>query len=129
MTSLRMLMCSLLLLSLAVGCEKKEPEIKGTLTQNGQPLTVSDKGDIQIQFVQESGGGLTGKVFMGTLDKSTGQYVAQIPPGDYRVVVQQLDPYPNVDKLKGKFTQAKTPIKKTVVGGETVDIELSEYDK
>lgn len=124
-----MLICSVVLLSLAVGCEKRDPEIRGTLTQNGQPLSVSDQGDIQLQFFQETGGTMTGKVFMGNLDKATGKYVAQLPPGDYRVVVQQLDPYPKVDKLKGMFTQTKTPIKKTVVGGETVDIELSEYGK
>ncbi len=113
---------------LLTGCEHSDPVIKGKVTNDGQALQVSDQGDIQIEFIQEEAGSLTGQAFMASLEPD-GSYELTVPPGDYRVAVQQLDPYPNVDKLKGKFDQQKTPIKKKLQGDETLDIELSEYAK
>lgn len=106
------------------GCEQSDPVITGTVTNDGQALQVSDNGDIQIEFVQDG----TGQSYLASVQKD-GTYELQAPPGDYRVAVKQLDPYPNVDKLKGKFSQQETPIKKTLAGSETIDIELSDYAK
>ncbi|RCS40595.1 hypothetical protein DTL42_24810 [Bremerella cremea] len=111
-------------LFLIAGCEKTDPLIQGKLTNDGQALQVSEKGDIQVEFVQDG----TGQSYLASV-KPDGSYELTVPPGDYKVAIQQLDPYPNVDKLKGKFSQKKTPIKKKLEGGETFDIELSEYAK
>lgn len=106
------------------GCEHSDPVITGSVTNDGQALQVSDNGDIQIEFIQDG----TGQSYLASVQKD-GTYELTAPPGEYRVSVKQLDPYPNVDKLKGKFSQQKTPIKKTLAGTETVDIELSDYAK
>lgn len=71
---------------------------------------------------------MTGQTFMASIDPS-GHFEAEVPAGDYRIAVQQLDPYPNVDKLKGQFDQNKTPIKQSIKGGDTLDIDLSQYEK
>lgn len=33
-----------------------------------------------------------------------------IPPGKYRIVVRQWDPYPQVDRLNGKFDEKNSQI-------------------
>lgn len=111
-----------------VGCSEAPSIVKGSVTKGGEALQVSGQGDIQIHFIQEENGKMTGQTFMASVD-STGHFEAEVPAGDYRIAVQQLDPYPDVDKLKGKFSQNKTPIKQSVKAGDTLDIDLSQYDK
>lgn len=112
------------LLLLLTGCEQTDPTIKGKITNDGQALQVSDNGDIQVEFIQDG----SGQSYLVSV-QSDGSYELTAPPGEYRVSIKQLDPYPNVDKLKGKFSQQNTPIKKKLEGEQTVDIELSEYAK
>lgn len=129
MTTIRNTICLFALVLLTcVGCSETPSIVSGTVTKDGQPLQVSEQGDIQIHFIQEENGQMTGQTFMSSLD-SSGHFEAEVPEGDYRIAVQQLDPYPNVDKLKGKFDQNKTPIKQSIKGGDTLDIDLSQYDK
>ncbi len=110
------------------GCGESVSTVQGTLTDGGEALQVSDQGDIQIHFIQEENGQLTGQTYMTSVD-STGHFQAEVPEGSYRVAIQQLDPYPNVDKLKGKFDQKKTPIKQSIKSGDNLDIDLSQYEK
>ncbi|PQO31388.1 hypothetical protein C5Y96_13695 [Blastopirellula marina] len=111
-----------------VGCGQAPSIVTGSVTKGGQALQVSEQGDIQIHFIQEENGTMTGQTFMASIDPS-GHFEAEVPAGDYRIAVQQLDPYPNVDKLKGQFDQNKTPIKQSIKGGDTLDIDLSQYEK
>jgi hypothetical protein len=50
-----------------------------------------------------------------------------IRPGRYRVSVQQLDPYPNVDRLKNQFGDTNSPIVVDVTAGQNIDIDLARY--
>ncbi|QDU77969.1 hypothetical protein Pan97_50480 [Bremerella volcania] len=111
-----------------VGCSEAPSIVKGSVTKGGEALQVSSQGDIQIHFIQEENGKMTGQTYMTSIDPS-GHFEAEVPAGEYRISVQQLDPYPNVDKLKGQFSQAKTPIKQSIKGGDTIDIDLSTYAK
>lgn len=111
-----------------VGCSEAPSIVTGSVTSGGEALQVSDQGDIQIHFIQEENGKMTGQTYMTSVD-SAGHFEAEVPTGDYRIAVQQLDPYPNADKLKGKFSQNKTPIKQSIKGGDTLDIDLSKYEK
>ena len=52
-----------------------------------------------------------------------------IKPGKYRVAVYQYDPYPQNDKLGGKFSKDKTPINVEVTSAQDFPIELSQYMK
>ncbi|GAA4432361.1 hypothetical protein [Bremerella cremea] len=112
----------------ASGCGEAGSKVSGTLSNGGESLQVSDQGDLQIHFIQEQGGTLTGQTFMTSVD-SSGHFEAEVPAGEYRIAVQQLDPYPNVDKLKGKFSQNKTPIKQSIQPGDKLEIDLSSYEK
>ncbi|WP_146115657.1 MULTISPECIES: DUF3823 domain-containing protein [Pirellulaceae] len=129
MTTTRISICLFTPVMLAcVGCGQAPSIVTGSVTKGGQALQVSEQGDIQIHFIQEENGTMTGQTFMASIDPS-GHFEAEVPAGDYRIAVQQLDPYPNVDKLKGQFDQNKTPIKQSIKGGDTLDIDLSQYEK
>jgi hypothetical protein len=105
--------------------------VTGKLTNNGQPLTVSDKGMIVVSFIQEgSQPGQPGAypVDLGpdgtfTVKGTNGQ---GIPPGKYMISVQQLDPYPTTDKLKGQFFGSKSPIVREIKGSTVLDIDLAK---
>lgn len=110
---------------LAAGCGSGDATVSGTLTNGGKPLEVGEKGDVQIHFLQVKDGQPTGQAFATSAD-AEGHYEVTLPPGEYKIAVLQLDPYPNVDKLAGKFNQENTPITKTFDGSETYDIDLSK---
>jgi hypothetical protein len=98
------------------------------VTSGGQPLTVGPKGVLEVALIPEA-------------DREKGEYtplVAQVnyqdgtffveggaPAGKYRISVQQIEPYPMNDKLKGKFFMAKSPIVREVTG-EPIEIDVSK---
>jgi len=48
-------------------------------------------------------------------------------PGKYRVVVQQFNPFPQDDKLKGQFGEGKSPIIREVKAGDNhFEIDLDK---
>jgi hypothetical protein len=52
-----------------------------------------------------------------------------IPPGTYRITVRQWDPYPNVDRLQGKFDEKRSPIIRQFTGEESelaIDVSKPE---
>ena len=55
-----------------------------------------------------------------------GRFGNGIPPGKYRIAVRQWDPYPDRDRLEGKFSEKETPIVRDVDGKTPIDIDLSK---
>lgn len=125
---------------LAAGCGSRGGEgliqVKGKLTNAGQPLKVQGQeaglGLIQLEFyrITESGQPSTDPE-SARLDEQgnftiPGRSGGGILPGKYRVVVRQWDPYPNVDRLGGKFDAAHSPIVRQIAGQEDVVIDVSQ---
>jgi hypothetical protein len=102
--------------------------VKGTVTNNGQPLSVSDKGMVQVIFIpddpEKAGDTYPANVNPDGTFEVPGKEGKGIPPGKYRVAVRQLDPYPTKDKLKDKFSPEKTPIVRDVASRE-VNIDIA----
>jgi len=102
------------------GCGGGKKKVEGKLTQNGQPLTVSDKGVIVMNLVAaEEGKDKTpypAEVKSDGTFEITGPERKGIPPGKYRISLQQFDPYPKNDKLGGKFASEKSPLVREVTG-------------
>ena len=121
------------LLAAVGGCNSDGLRIvKGRLVNNGEPLTVSDQGLIQIAFeyaTNPDGG------FVATVGPD-GNFAIEGPTGKgirtdtYRISVVQFDPYHNQkgkDLLKGKFTSRSTPIIMAVDGKSELLIDLAQY--
>jgi hypothetical protein len=115
-----------LLLTLTPGCSKSVPtfSIHGKITNAGKPVTTSSKGFVQVSFQPAAGG--TSTPFPAVVDSQQGTFtVDQIPQGRYKVAVQQMDPAPVTDKLKGAFSAGKTPIVREVTEDGEVNIDLA----
>ena len=55
-----------------------------------------------------------------------GRRAGGLPPGKYRIAVRQWDPYPDTDKLGGKFDAQNSPIVREITGEEDIVIDLSK---
>lgn len=119
------LMCLLL-----AGCSGRGGEgskISGRILRDGQPLQLSDKGVLVVTFQSLAPDGQTGDYAQSAeTNGKTGAYTVTMKPGTYRVAVEQMDPYPDVDKLKQAYTINSSPIAVVITGPQHgLDIELS----
>lgn len=123
--SIGSLLACLLMVS-GCGGSSGEAQISGKVTQNGQPLEVSDQGEIVMVFYELANGQVGERSYLATAQRS-GTYQAALPPGEYRVGVQLMDPYvEHVDKLRGAYGQMKSPVTVQITEeSTTVDIELN----
>lgn len=123
----------------AMGCanapDERLVEVKGQLTNAGQPLKVQRQdvglGLIQLEFYQIQAQGQSTDPETARLDEQgrftvPGRTGHGIPPGKYRVAVRQWDPYPDFDRLKGKFDAKHSPIIRQLTGQEEVLIDVSK---
>jgi len=127
--TLRPLFLGLVILILA-GCGTGKKQVNGKVVKGGQPLTVSDKGLLQITFYTEQD--KEGANPIATSPKNDGTFSIVgtdgkgIAPGKYRVVVRAYDPYAprdkQVEKLRQKYANpSTTPLTVDVAsGGEVV---------
>ena len=123
------LLLTCFLCSAVVGCgsQARKVSLHGKITNQGQPLTTSAKGFVQILFhpVQEGGKPVT--PVPAVVDSQAGSYVVDaIPVGQYKVVVQQMDPAPVTDKLKGAFSLGRTNLVRDVKEDGELNIDLAK---
>jgi hypothetical protein len=112
-----------------VGCGKKNNNITvtGSVLRNGQPLPVSKNGYVQVTIQPDSDPGKAFTPRLAECDKATGKFEIQdIPPGKYKVGIQQFDPDPTTDKLKGAFFVDTSKIVRDLDGKTPLDIDLAK---
>jgi hypothetical protein len=128
-----------LVLSLA-GCGSGKPgdnsqPVQGKLTNNGAALQIENKAPgvawVEVRFYPENNGQISETHFQaGVKDDGTfnvpGPSGKGLPPGKYRVIVRQWDPYPQTDKLGGKFDETNSKISYDITGSTTLDIDLAK---
>jgi hypothetical protein len=104
-------------------------KVTGKLQNNGQPVTVSDKGVVEMSFQPTE---KPGTVYPVTVAKDGSFVVGNGPDGagpaqgKYRVIVSIIDPYPGKDKLNDKFGSTNSPIYKEVKGNEDIVVDVGK---
>ena len=126
-------------LLLTAGCSSEPPRyiVTGHVLLNGKPLTVQPVlGQVKVQFLPfASDRSKLVDPNDAAYDQKTGKFTVAgldgkgIKPGQYRVAIYQYDPYPQTDKLGGKFSKKNTPITVEVKGAQDFPIELNQYLK
>jgi hypothetical protein len=131
----------LLLIFLLSGCsstpQEKVSAVRGRLTNAGAPLEVAGKeagvGRIEINFHALGADGIAGEAFESASPDDQGHYKMRgrdgrgIKPGKYRIAIRQWDPYPDNDKLGGKFSFENSKIVREVGETETtIDLDVSK---
>jgi len=129
--------CLVLPLLFIVGCGKGEHvvKVKGQVTNAGKPLQVAGRdiglGMVQVEFVRIGEDGQPVGNREGAVADDDGRFEiygrdgAGIPPGKYRIAVRQWDPYPQHDKLDGRFAAGNSTIVREVSGNEDILIDVS----
>jgi hypothetical protein len=111
---------------LPAGCAKPQYQISGNITRDGKPLEwKSDEGMLLVIFVPLDRD-RDNNVYKAETDRETGAYtIVGIPPGSYRVSIQQMDPAPTHDLLGFALSMAESTIIHDVKKeGEVIDIDL-----
>ena len=105
-----------LLLMGALGCGASHYQPSGKITKGGAPLTISEKGVLEIALYAESDKDF-GSPEAVTWEKDgsfkvKGRLGTGVPAGKYRVSVALKDPYtPNAkDVFEGKFAKANAQV-------------------
>ncbi len=121
----------LLAVPLVAGCSGGN-RVTGKLVKNGAPVTVSDKGVIQMSLVKEDDKAVASP-YPVTVNPKDGTFVvnangAGSTPvnGKYRVAVAIYDPYPGKDQLGGRFTAQTSPIMREVSGTTDLTIDVAK---
>jgi hypothetical protein len=117
------------------GIKETAVPVKGRVTNAGQPLKISNPmvGWVEVAFIEVKGDGRpdrAGETFTTHADENgafvmAGRLGNGLTPGKYRIAVHQWDPFPQTDKLGGKFGEKRTKIVREVTGKEEILIDVS----
>jgi hypothetical protein len=100
--------------------------VTGTVLQGGKPLALSPTGVVQITLVPDVPPGADYTSYMGRCDEAGKFEVVDVPPGRYKVCIEQLDPTPQDDKLQGAYSMHNTKIIREIDGKTPIDIDLAQ---
>ena len=129
--------CIVILLLFVAGCSPGERavQVQGRVTNAGQPLQVAGReiglGMVQLQFFRTDEHGRAEGDSEGAVADSEGRFQVHgrngkgIPPGKYRIAIRQWDPYPQVDKLDGRFSADKSTIVREINGNQEILIDVA----
>jgi hypothetical protein len=128
----------ILLLTLAAGCGGPRDgavPVRGTVTNAGQPLAVKGRdvglGYVELHFYRIADDGTMESSPDDAAVDDLGNFSVRgrdgngLRPGKYKITVRQLDPAPNIDKLKGRFDLKNTRIVREVTGDDEIHIDVS----
>lgn len=124
-----------------VGCGESVPKdnsvaVSGKLTSGGQPLRVemaaSGAGWVELRFYSLDGSGNMGETYYISRVADDGAFKVLgpsdhgLPPGKYKVIVRQWDPFPSTDKLDGKFDETHSTIVREITGPTTIELDIAK---
>jgi hypothetical protein len=111
------------------GCGEKTNlvTVTGSVLRNGKPLPLSKNGYVQVTLQPDVDPDKAFSPRLAECDKATGKFeIRDLPAGKYKVGVQQLDPDPTTDKLKGAFYVDTGKIIRDLDGKTPLDIDLAK---
>jgi hypothetical protein len=122
-----LLVVGVLTLAFAGGCGQKKVKVKGTVLKDGKPIPVSKTGHVAVILVPDAKPGAAITTYPARADEQ-GNFETDVPVpvGKYKIAVQQWDPTPQVDALKGAFNQQNTKIVRQVDGKTPLTIDIAK---
>jgi hypothetical protein len=128
------------LLALVAGCTKQYQvggtvKLTGKVTKDGEPLQVEGRemglGMVQIGFCQLENEKDPVRIRTATAmvdEDGSFEVVDGLEPGLYVVTVEQWDPYPSTDRLRGKFNDQNSKIVREISADTELVLDLSNLD-
>ena len=120
------------MLSLLTGCGGGGGfKPKGTVTFDGQPLGLSEKGMVVMHLIKESDTAGADQITVNTQPDGSFEVVGRdnhgIVPGKYRVAIQVFDPYSpssSNDLLKGEYQVSNSKLVIDVTKDGPIKVDL-----
>lgn len=110
------------------GCnQKKLVTATGSVLRNGQPLVCGPTGYVQITLVPDVGADEQYTTRVGRCEKDGSFKIPEVPPGKYKIGVEQFDPNPQTDKLNAVFRAGDSKVIRDIDGKTPVDIDLANF--
>ena len=132
--------CVAVVLSVGCGQQYERPgtvKVSGTVTDGGTPLHVEGR-DVKIGWVTISFSQIPpeDQVDRQLVVSAAAQVDAEgnfelidgIEPGEYLITIQQWDPYPQRDRLKGKFDEKNSKVIRNITEDTVMDIDVSQSE-
>jgi hypothetical protein len=113
--------------SLVGGCNRRKTvTVKGSVVRNGQPLAVGPTGYVQVTLRPDVAPGEQYTDNIGRCEKDGSFTILEVPPGKFRVGIQQFDPTPQTDKLNWAYAPESSKIVRDIDGKEPLLIDLAK---
>lgn len=113
-------------LSLSLGCnQQRKVTVTGSVVQGGKAIACSATGYVQVTLMPD----------VGSQEYTTRQArcendgsfkIVEVPPGKYKIGVEQWDPNPQIDKLKGAFRVGDSKVIRDIDGKTPLAIDLAK---
>lgn len=125
----RALLLGLLAATLALaGCNpKKLVTVTGKVLRGGQPLVCSPTGHVMITIVPDVGADEQYTTRVAYCEKDGSFKIPEVPPGKYKIGVEQPDPNPQTDKLNAVYRAGDSKVIREVDGKTPLDIDLANF--
>src|SRR4051812_23369475 len=87
-------------LCFGAGCDSRRlVTVTGKVVRNGQPIATSPTGYVQVTLQPDVGADEQFTTRIGRCEKDGSFKILEVPPGKYRIGVEQFDPNPQTDKF------------------------------
>jgi hypothetical protein len=119
---------TLMIFASAFGCNQKPRTVTvtGSVLRGGQPIAVSNTGYVQIMLLPDVGADEQYTTRVGRCEKDGTFTMPEVPPGKYKIGIEQFDPNPQIDKLNGAFRAGDSKIICDVDGKTPLHFDLAK---
>jgi hypothetical protein len=118
----------LALLAICHGCDNKPRTVTvtGSVLRGGQPIPVSNTGYVQIMLLPDVGADEHYTTRVGRCEKDGTFTIPEVPPGKYKIGIEQFDPNPQTDKLNGAFRAGDSKLIREIDGKSPLMIDIAK---
>lgn len=111
-----------------VGCNSQPANVtvSGKVLEGDKPLVLSPTGVVQVTLLPDVPEGTEFTTYVGRCNPDGSFEVIDVPVGKYKIGVEQLDPTPMEDKLKGAHSVANTKIIRDIDGKSPIVVDLAK---
>jgi hypothetical protein len=116
------------ILTICCGCEQRPRlvTVTGSVVRAGQPMAVSNTGYVQVMLLPDVGADENYTTRVGRCEKDGTFKITEVPPGKYKIGIEQFDPNPQIDKLNGAFRAGDSKIVVNIDGKAPLNLDLAK---
>ena len=96
------------------------------MLRSGQPIACSQTGYIQITLIPDVGADEQYTTRQARCESDGSFKIVEVPPGKYKIGIEQWDPTPQVDKLSGAFRPGDSKVISDIDGKTPLAIDLAK---